>query len=165
MNNKIFSRNWDLDDLDSLYDFLANHSEWLNEFLARINDKIFEKIKWDKYKQLKITLEYLEPILKSGDLEARIEIWFNNNKDLWKFLNSIKTELFRAKIIKLLNQNENLELYYNYSRNEIETFKEDVQNIMFKYCENDEERQKFEEFNIAFRLPWTFWELEWSYII
>jgi len=44
MKENIFPDNGILEDLWTLENLLLEHSEWLNEFLARISNKIWEEI-------------------------------------------------------------------------------------------------------------------------
>lgn len=163
-----------------LYD--SNESYWLNEFLWRINEKYkntWDERKDDEKKQLLIVLDYLEQILKKWKLEVRIIEWFNDKNELWSFLECIKTDWFRKKCITVLWEKEIewlkdkqvirswkyivakefISIHYDYSIDEIDTFKEDITNILFKFCKNDQERQNFEMFNIWFRIPGGIWDI------
>ena len=192
MKDNIFPANLELDNLDYLYTILLERSHGLNEFKGRIKNEISEKINWDRKKRLKITLDYLSPLLKSGKLEVRIWEQFEWKASFWKFYNCIKTKALKERLWKILRNYEEIRKTENgpltkkffseeeikkeedfwiarypkwvcfwktYLPEEIETFKEDITNILFNYCETDRERQNFEEFNIWFRLPWTCWEL------
>jgi len=142
-----------------VYELLSNHAYWLNIFLWDVSSKLdpdWWNEPYNEEKDLKITLDYLEPLLKNGKIEANINKIFKSVEDANLFSDYIKTKWAREQIIKKIQNKEDnkfLSIYYDYSKEEIGSFKEDVYNILFNFCKTEEERWFFEEEHIMFSLP------------
>ncbi len=95
--NEIIDRHWICDWFSFkerravvVYDLYENkYSVWLNEFWwENITDKEYEKIKYNREKQLDLTLDYLYPLLRDGKLKIKI-LYHELEKD-WENLKEYK---------------------------------------------------------------------------